>query len=92
MNPHRLAFGPAYSFPFALIIALALLLAILFYQGHKQLKGGAPAVVMAILLAWSPRPGCAARAPSSGACGTTIARSLAEVVDDGANTPWKRMR
>ena len=36
--------------------------------------------------------GGAACAPSSGPCGTTIAAGLAEVVADGASTPWKRIR
>ena len=31
-------------------------------------------------------------AAASGPCGTTSARSLAEVVDEGASTPWKRIR
>lgn len=52
MNPHRLAWGPAFSFPFAQVIALALLAALLVYKGPKEMKGGAPAVVMAIFLAW----------------------------------------
>lgn len=52
MNPHRLAWGPAFSFPFAQLIALALLTAILLSKDHKEVKGGAPAVVMAIFLAW----------------------------------------
>lgn len=52
MNPHRLAWGPAFSFPFAQTIAIVLFVSLLFWRGHKELKGGAPAVVMLLLLIW----------------------------------------
>jgi probable O-glycosylation ligase (exosortase A-associated) len=52
MNVHRLTYGAAYSFPFSQIVAIALVVALLLHTGHKEIKGGAPAVVMALFLAW----------------------------------------
>lgn len=52
MNPHRLSWGAAFSFPFAQTIAIVFFASLLFYKGHREIKGGAPAVVMAVLLAW----------------------------------------
>jgi len=52
MNPHRLAWGAAFSFPFAQTIAIVLLASVLFYRGHREVKGGSPAAVLAVLLVW----------------------------------------
>jgi putative inorganic carbon (HCO3(-)) transporter len=53
MYPHRLAYGSAYFFPFSQVIAIVTLLSVLFTKEHRQLKGGAPAAVLLIFLAWA---------------------------------------
>ncbi len=50
MNPHRLAWGMAYSFPFAQVVALATLIGLLFTKDPREFKGGAPSVVLLIFL------------------------------------------
>jgi putative inorganic carbon (HCO3(-)) transporter len=52
MNPHRLSWGMAFSFPFAQIIAIVLLTSLLFWRGHKEVKGGAAGGVLLVLLLW----------------------------------------
>jgi probable O-glycosylation ligase (exosortase A-associated) len=52
MNPHRLCFGPAYNFPFALVIAVVTLLGTLLTRDHRQIKGGAPGVVLVVMAVW----------------------------------------
>lgn len=51
LNPHRLTWGIAYDFPSSQLIALTTLTAVLLTKQHRQLKGGAPAVVMGLILA-----------------------------------------
>lgn len=53
MNPHRLSWGSAYSFPFAAVIAGVTLLGVLLTKEHRQLKGGAAAGVLMLFLGWS---------------------------------------
>lgn len=53
MNPHRLAWGFAYSLPFAQVIAVATLLGILFTSEPRRLKGGAAAVILFLFVAWT---------------------------------------
>lgn len=50
MNPHRQAYGLAYSFPFAMLIAGLTLVGIFATKEPKQMKGGAPAVVLLLFL------------------------------------------
>jgi putative inorganic carbon (hco3(-)) transporter len=52
MNPHRLAWGPAYDFQFAQLIAIATLVGLLFSRDERVLKGGTPAVILVALFAW----------------------------------------
>jgi len=52
MNPHRLAFGPAYDFPFQLIVAILTLVALLFTRDERRLKGGPAGVVLIALVIW----------------------------------------
>jgi len=52
MVPHRLAYGPANDFQFAQVIAILTVIGLFLTKDHRQLKGGAPAVVLAVLLAW----------------------------------------
>lgn len=53
MYPHRLTWGPAYSFPFSLVIAVLTLLSLLLTKEHRQFKGGTAAALLAVFLAWS---------------------------------------
>jgi probable O-glycosylation ligase (exosortase A-associated) len=53
MNPHRLTFGPAFDFPFAMVIAIATFVGIAFTRDHRRLKlGGAAGVLLGLLLLW----------------------------------------
>ena len=52
MNPHRQAFGLAYSFPFAMLIGALTVAGIVWTKEPRQMKGGAPAVVLLLLIAW----------------------------------------
>lgn len=53
MNPHRLTWGAAYSFPFAQVIALTTLLGLLLNLKKYKLKGGAAAIVLVIFFCWA---------------------------------------
>lgn len=53
MYPHRLTWGPAYSFPFSQVIAILTLVGVLMTGQHRQPKGGAAALLLLALLAWS---------------------------------------
>jgi probable O-glycosylation ligase (exosortase A-associated) len=52
MNPHRLTYGPAYNFPFAMVIALITFTGIMLTRDHRQIKGGPAAIVLVVLAAW----------------------------------------
>lgn len=53
LNPHRLSWGYAYNFPFAQVIALLTLGAMLVTKDHRELKGGAAGVMLLVILAWA---------------------------------------
>jgi probable O-glycosylation ligase (exosortase A-associated) len=53
MYPHRLTYGLAYTFPFSGVIAALTLVGVLMTKEHRQPKGGAAAVLLCVLLAWS---------------------------------------
>lgn len=53
MNPHRLTWGAAYSFPFSQVIALTTLLGLFLNLKKYKLKGGAAAVVLVIFFCWA---------------------------------------
>jgi probable O-glycosylation ligase (exosortase A-associated) len=53
MYPHRLTFGLAYNFPFSQVIALLTLVGLFATKEHRQIKGGAAAVVICVFLAWA---------------------------------------
>jgi probable O-glycosylation ligase (exosortase A-associated) len=53
MYPHRLAYGAAHNFPFSQVIAILTLIGLLVTNEHRRPKGGAAAVMLAVLLAWS---------------------------------------
>jgi putative inorganic carbon (hco3(-)) transporter len=50
LNPHRLTWGPAYDFAFSQVIALTTLAAVLLTKDHRQIKGGAPAFLLVLIL------------------------------------------
>lgn len=52
MNPHRLTFGFAYQFPFAMIIAIATLFGLLFAKQRKTLPLTPVTVLMLAFVAW----------------------------------------
>lgn len=53
MNPHRLAWGAAYDFPFAMVIAIVTLVGLVVTKDHRQPKGGAAAAVLIVFLVWA---------------------------------------
>ncbi len=53
MYPHRLTWGPAYNFPFSLVIALLTLVGLVLTKEHRQPKGGAAALTLCVFLAWA---------------------------------------
>jgi putative inorganic carbon (hco3(-)) transporter len=52
MNPHRLTWGAAYNFPFALVIAVVTLVGVFFTRDHRELKGGTPGAVLIVFTLW----------------------------------------
>jgi probable O-glycosylation ligase (exosortase A-associated) len=52
LNPQLLAFGPAASFPFSMVIAVCTMVGMVITRDPRQLKGGLAAAVLAILLCW----------------------------------------
>jgi len=52
MNPHRLAWGFAYSFPFALIVAITTLISILFSKERKRIPMSGLTVLWILFLVW----------------------------------------
>lgn len=52
MNPHRLAWGFAYDFPFAQIVAITLLLSILFTREPKRVPMTDLTVIWLLFIAW----------------------------------------
>lgn len=53
LNPHRHAWGAAFSFPFSQYIALATLVSVLVTKDHRELKGGLPAFFLLVILLWA---------------------------------------
>ena len=52
MNPHRLTFGSAQNFPFAMYLCLATLAAILISREQKKIPMTAPVTVMLLFFIW----------------------------------------
>jgi probable O-glycosylation ligase (exosortase A-associated) len=52
MNPHRLAYGFAHSFPFAMIIAIATLVSMVFSKQRKNLPMTPVTLLMFALVVW----------------------------------------
>lgn len=53
MNPHRLAWGAAYDFPFSQAIAILTLVGLLLTKEHRHWKGGGAIVVLLVFFAWT---------------------------------------
>ena len=52
MNPHRLAYGFSLSFPFAMIVALSTLTALLFSKEIKKIIWTRETVVLLLFVLW----------------------------------------
>ena len=52
MNPHKLTWGFAYNFPFAMIVGVVTMLAILISKEPKRLPLAPPIVVLLLLILW----------------------------------------
>src|SRR5687768_15906986 len=52
MNPHRLSWGFAYNFPFAQIVAIATLLALVFAQRRWRFPWTAPTIFLLLFGLW----------------------------------------
>jgi probable O-glycosylation ligase (exosortase A-associated) len=52
MNPHRLTWGFAYSFPFAMIIALTTLTALLISKEKKEIPWTRETILLLFMIAW----------------------------------------
>jgi probable O-glycosylation ligase (exosortase A-associated) len=52
MNPHRLAWGVARDFPFALIVGVTTMIAIVLWREPKRLPLSAPVVVLLLFCVW----------------------------------------
>jgi probable O-glycosylation ligase (exosortase A-associated) len=52
MNPHRLTYGPAYDFPFALVIVLVILFSLLASKEPKKLPSSPVLVVLMLFMGW----------------------------------------
>lgn len=52
MNPHRLTYGPAYDFPFALVIVLVVLLSLVASKEPKKLPSSPLLVVLMLFMIW----------------------------------------
>jgi putative inorganic carbon (hco3(-)) transporter len=52
MNPHRLAYGFAFTFPWVMIVAIATMVALLISRGEKRMPWSSTTVLWALLLVW----------------------------------------
>lgn len=52
MNPHRLTYGPAYDFPFAMVLCVLTLASFLISKEKKKLPLIAPVIVLCIFCVW----------------------------------------
>ena len=52
MNPHRLAYGLAHDFPFAALIGVVLVLALIFSKEERQFKPTPAVITLCIFLLW----------------------------------------
>lgn len=52
MNPHRLAWGPAFDFPFALVTVIATFVGLLFTADERRWKAGSEVYLLLAFVAW----------------------------------------
>ena len=52
MNPHRLTYGPAFDFPFAMVICVMTLLSAVISKEQKKLPMTGPVVILIIFCIW----------------------------------------
>ncbi len=52
MNPHRLSWGPAYDFRFALVVGGLTLAGLIFTRDERRWKGGIEVYLLALFIAW----------------------------------------
>ena len=52
MNPHRLGWGYAYSFPFAMVAAIVLVMSMVINPKQVRLPTGAPVALFLMLIVW----------------------------------------
>lgn len=52
MNPHRLTYGPAYSFPFAMVLCVITLASFMLSKEQKKLPMTAPVIILCIFCIW----------------------------------------
>jgi probable O-glycosylation ligase (exosortase A-associated) len=52
MNPHRLTYGPAFSFPFAMLLCVITLASMLVSKEKKKFPVTAPVVILTIFCVW----------------------------------------
>lgn len=52
MNPHRLTYGPAYDFPFAMLLCVMTLASLLVSKEKKKIPITAPIVILLIFCTW----------------------------------------
>lgn len=53
MNPHKLAFGFAFNFPFAQLIAITTLIGVLTSRDDRRFPGRAPAIIAIVFFLWT---------------------------------------
>lgn len=52
MNPHRLTWDFAFDLPFAMMVALATFVGLLFYKGEKRMPKAAPVILLLLFDLW----------------------------------------
>lgn len=52
MNPHRLAYGPAYDFPFAMMVAVITIVALLFSKEQRSYPTTPVTVLLVVFMVW----------------------------------------
>ena len=52
MNPHRLTYGPAYNFPFAMVLCVITVAGFVFSKEKKKLPLTAPVIILCVFAVW----------------------------------------
>lgn len=52
MNPHRQAWGFAYDFPFAQVVAIAIFIGMIFTKDERRWKGGSLSTLLVLFVMW----------------------------------------